>query len=171
MQIQQRYWQAFADLVRDARYIDLCHARTEMIDRGLNMFSAIAASTAIATWAVWKEHAMVWGTIIAASQVLQTIKPFIPYNRRLKGLSSLSPELHALAITAEGDWFKIANGALTEEEIQACYIKLKRKALDLSTKHFPNSTMPQNAKLIGRADKIAQSFLSTHYASDPSSIT
>ncbi len=93
MDVQRRYWQELSDLKRDARYIDLYHARTERTDRWLSILAAVTSSASIGAWAVWQHLGPAWAFIIAASQVLSAVKEHLPYSKRLKALGALSPEL------------------------------------------------------------------------------
>ncbi len=40
--------------------------------------------SSIAAWEIWQEYQMVWAVIIALSQVITAIKPFLPFRQRLK---------------------------------------------------------------------------------------
>lgn len=127
MNTQNRYWDVFATVKRDAVYINRCQGSVESIDRWISIFSAVTSSSAIAGWAIWQQYSFAWGSIIAASQVLNAIKPFLPYKARLKALSNLGPDLDALALTAETDWFKVSTGMLRDDEIYALAMTLKKK--------------------------------------------
>ncbi|MBW8813869.1 MAG: hypothetical protein JF588_10635 [Caulobacterales bacterium] len=128
MSAQIRYWQTFSTLKRDAIYINRYHGRVERIDRLLNMFSAMASSGSVAGWIIWKDLGLVWGAVIALSQALNAVKPYLPFRRRLAALAALGPDLEALALVAEADWFKVSDGQLTEQEIHSLMMALKTKA-------------------------------------------
>lgn len=53
-------------------------------DRFVNVLLDIASSGSIAAWAVWKSAPMVWGGIIAGSQLVTAIKPYFPYFKYVK---------------------------------------------------------------------------------------
>ncbi len=163
MDVQRRYWQELSDLKRDARYIDLYHARTERTDRWLSIFAAVTSSASIGAWAVWQHLGPAWAFIIAASQVLSAVKEHLPYSKRLKALGALSPELAGLAISAEHDWYKVSRGLLTEVEIHDLYIALKRKKLDATQKAFPASSLPEARNLLETADRETQLQLHSYY--------
>jgi hypothetical protein len=111
MGVQSQFWQDMVDLRRDARYVDLCLAKTERIDRGTKAFLALAASSSIGGWVIFQQYAILWASVVAASQVLQAVKEYLPYKARLKALASLSVDLNALSLVAEDQWFKVSNGS------------------------------------------------------------
>jgi hypothetical protein len=163
VKVQNGYWQELADLKRDAYYIDLCHERTEKINRVIDGFTAITSSAAIGAWVVWKDLSWIWGLLIAFSQVLHAIKEYMPYKKRLRALSSLSHDLHALSIIAETDWFKVSQGLLEEDEIHRLHMKLKKKKHETVYKSFPSTSLPISNKILARADQDTQNYLQTYY--------
>jgi hypothetical protein len=64
MGVQGQFWQDMVELRRDARYVDLCLARTERIDRGIKAFLALAASSSIG-WVIFQQYAILWASTIA----------------------------------------------------------------------------------------------------------
>lgn len=163
MNVYLRYWQCFTDLKRDALYVDLYLRRTENIDRYMNMFLAATSSSSVGAWAVWQKHELVWGTLIAASQVLNAVKSYIPYSKRLRNLAGLSPDINALALVAESDWFKVCRGELDEAEINNMHIRLKKKSLDLVQKHFKGSSLPSSNALEKKAGEICVGYMAAYF--------
>ncbi len=157
--VQQQYWNQFTRLKRDAIYINRYHGRVELIDRALSMSSAVASSAAIGGWVIWRESAFVWGAIIAASQVLTAIKPFLPYSARLKALSRFGTELEGLALVAETDWLAVARLTISDEEIHRRTMSLKRKALTAQTKSFGGASLPEKARWVQAADIAASDYM------------
>ncbi|MBR1091899.1 hypothetical protein JQ621_30940 [Bradyrhizobium manausense] len=166
MDVQRRYWQELVDLKRDAIYIDLYQARTEIIDRNIGGLNAITSSASIGAWVIWKDLAFLWAAAIACSQVLQTLKEFLPYKKRLRSLNALSPELNGLCWSAENDWFKVSRGLLTEAEIHDLHMKLKKKKQDALQKAFPASSLPLVNPLIERAGKATQDYFQSYFYTD-----
>jgi hypothetical protein len=166
MDVQRRYWQEFADLKRDARYIELYQARTEKIDTRLSGFSAIMSSSSIAGWAIWQNLSFVWALAIAMSQVLQAVKEFMPYKKRLKSLAQLSTDLNGLALSAENDWYKVCRGMLTEDEIHELQMKLKKRKQDAVQKSFDVQSLPDAESLLKRAEADTQKYLLSYFGEE-----
>jgi hypothetical protein len=160
--MQRMFWQEMTTLKRDARYIDLYLARTESIDRWIKALLAITASSSIAGWAIFQTYAFVWGVIVAASQVLQAVKEFLPYKSRLKALASLSTDLNTLSLLAEDQWFKVCGGRMYDDDIHDLRIALKKKKLAAVQKAFPTAGMPENSELATRAENETANYFSTY---------
>lgn len=105
---------------------------------------------------------MLWAVLIAASQVLNAIRPFLPYKERMKALSALSRELEELAIHMEIKWLEISVGELSEKEMKKLCADMLTKTSSAAHKHFPNNSIPDNQKLLSRAEQSATAYLSSH---------
>ena len=89
---------------------------------------------------------MIWGGLIAASQVVHAIKHLLPFQKRAKALGGLCNEQEKLALDAESQWFSVFEGKLTDEEIFALRIELKRLEQEAVNKHFKNLSLPTRPK-------------------------
>jgi hypothetical protein len=118
----------------------------------LKAFLAIAASSSIAGWAIVQQYAVIWATIVAASQVLQVVKEYLPYKNRLKALAGLSIELNALSLVAEDQWFKVCNAGMYDDDIHDLRIVLKKKKAAAVQKAFPIAGLPENMKIAEKAE-------------------
>lgn len=159
MNAQAHYWKEFVRLKRDSIYIGRYQAADEATDRRLNIFAAIASSTSIGGWVIWKDYATVWAGIIATSQILTAIRPHLPYRARLKSLAVLCVDLEALSLVAETDWFKVSRGAISEAEIHALTMALKTKAQRAMTKAFGGTALPEKSRLLHAADGVARDYM------------
>jgi hypothetical protein len=99
-----------------------------------------------------QQYAVVWGTIVAASQVVQVVKEYLPYKNRLKALAGLSVELNALSLLAEDQWFKVGNGRVYDDDVHDLRIALKKKKAAAVQKAFPVAGLPENEKLADKAE-------------------
>lgn len=84
--MQEKYWKYMVQIKAWIFYLDVYTEDSYRWDRIINIVVAIASSTSIAAWAIWQKYSFVWSIIIAISQVLTTIKGFLPYSKRLKML-------------------------------------------------------------------------------------
>lgn len=174
--VQWRYWQEFLDLKRDALYIQLYYGKTEKIDRYIRSISAIASSSAIAGWVIWRESvtvcgmvvelSLIWAIIVMASHVLTAVKEYLPYNKRLNALSVASNDLGSLTISMESNWFNVSGGMLTEEEINELHMKIKQQKYGMTVKSFGNISLPHNSKFVERADLATKEYVKSFYGSN-----
>jgi hypothetical protein len=160
--IQTLLWKKFYRVKAHSIYIELLHARTETIDRSIKIFLAVTSSGSIASWAIWTQAGPTWACVIAASQFVNAILPFLPYKNRKKSLAALSRELDEIAIHMEIKWLEVSSGELTEKEMRKLYSEMLNKSSAAIQKHFPDSSIPDNEKIMSKAEDMANAYLDTY---------
>jgi hypothetical protein len=76
---QNLYWNQMVELTVAAEYMRRYRDDAGKRVAALGTLKAIASSGGIAAWVIWKEHAFVWGAIIAASQLADALKEVFPH--------------------------------------------------------------------------------------------
>ena len=76
---QNRFWNQLKELKVHVFYLQNYAVSSGRYDQSINIFLAIASSSSIAAWALWKEYQFVWACIIAIAQVITAVKPLLPY--------------------------------------------------------------------------------------------
>jgi hypothetical protein len=122
---QQLYWNQMIELKIAAAYI-----RRYRDDRGawvkrLGILKAVASSSSIAGWLVWKDYAVVWAVIIGASQLADALKDVFPVNKIHKAASEHAVVLGSMFIDAQLEWESIFSGRYTDEQITKQRHKLR----------------------------------------------
>lgn len=163
---QQRFWRELDQLRIHATYTEYYYERTIKTDRIINMLLAIVSSGGIAGWAIWNQFQQTWALLVAGSQVINAVKGYLPYVKRLKALGALSNDLESLFITMEGHWFSVSAGHLNEEEIHRLHMKIKEQRRLIVQKHLGTIDMPHNQKMMDRAIESAKSYIVNFYASE-----
>ena len=107
---------------------------------------------------------MIWGIIIAASQVVTVIKNFLPYKTRMKSLSGLRDEFEELVLFTERKWFPVSEGKLTEEEIHELQFEVRERKSRALKKQVGNNTLPEKPKLLTRAQASADVYFNNFYS-------
>ena len=161
---QQRYWNQLKEFRTHVIYLSLYAANSEWWNKTINMFLAITSSASIAAWAVWQEQQMFWAAIIALSQVVTAIKPFLPYQQRLKAIGELNDSIQSLALECEKCWYAVAEGQLDEEQIHNKYIELREKALKAEKKSLGSLVLPKKKSILQEAETEADIYLSKNYS-------
>jgi hypothetical protein len=118
---------------------------------------AIASSGAIATWAIVKSYPLVWGSIIAGSQLADALKDVMPVTAHHKAASALSMTLEALIIEALYEWESVYAARFTTEEITDRRRKLMMLRHDAEMRHFPNG-LPERKRYLTTAEEEAASY-------------
>ena len=68
-------------------------------------------------------------------------------------------------VWAEGKWFEVADGKLTEQEIANLRTELQKRTLKTMRTCFPRATLPDDNKLLGKAIARADVYFNTFYGS------
>ena len=135
---QALYWNQLVQLKVGAEYIKAYRERVARRIWRFDLSRAIASSGAIAAWAVVKAHPLVWGGVIAASQLADVIKGTLPLAKIHDGAARLTQDLDTLFIEAQFEWERIAAGKLEEDEISAARRRIMTVEHDSQAKHFPD---------------------------------
>lgn len=92
-----------------------------------NSILAISSSASIASWAIWSDFAMLWGCIIAVSQVITALKPFFPFSKYVHTLNTKCFKQEALFLEIGDLWYNLINGLISEESAKIQLDHLKKR--------------------------------------------
>jgi hypothetical protein len=160
--VQAQYWKELYQLKTHIAFIELQLEKAESIDRGLKITLAIASSSSIGAWVIWDHLSWVWAGVIAFSQVISAVNPYLPYKSRIKGYTSLLHELEELMIQAEFKWHAISEGRLTATEINKARFEVRATKQKSLKKHI-QTTIPTNSAMHAKAENSATEYLSNFY--------
>ena len=141
--MQNRYWSSMTDKKYNLFYIQLHFNKVVMVNRAIKIIMAIASCSSIAAWTIWQQYAYVWGVIIAVSQVIGAINEFLPYQKRIEELSNLESEWSVVFLSMEKKWYSVANGKLTDNEINDLLFEFENDWNIISDKYFKEDALPQ----------------------------
>ena len=161
--ILDQYWRFLVELKAHSVYLDLRLGDSERITWWVNFVLTIASSSSIAAWAVWQKYPFIWALIIATSQFLSTIRPLLPYEKRIKPLRTLMYIYDEMTLRLEEHWYEISKGRLSEDEIAKILIKEKRDKASLWKKHMDSLRLPFDAKRHAEAEGVANDYFRTQY--------
>ena len=161
---QEKYWKEMYQLKVHVNYVELYLERSELIDRCINILLAVTSNSSICGWAIWQQYSFVWAVIIAASQLINSVKGFLPYKSRIKPLAGLLHELEELMIFAETRWFDVSESNLTDEEIHKLQFKIRSTKIKSLKKFFPSGTLPEDNKKFSKAENIARTYFNNFYS-------
>lgn len=160
---QEQYWKELYQLKVHTTFIELKLEQAEWWDRAVKIVLAIASSSSIGAWVIWKEYSWIWAGVIAFSQVIGAIHPFLPYKSRIKAYSSLINELEELMILSELKWHEISQGQLTPTEINKARFEI-RSLKNKSLKKHIQTTIPTDGTVHSKAENLANQYFSTFYS-------
>ena len=134
-------------------------------ERIINIFLALVSSGSIAAWAIWRVEPMIWGAIIAISQVIMAIKPYIPYFKYVKEFNSKNSRIDYLNIEIEKLWYKYQNKKITEAEAEEIYFDIKKQIVSIL--NFDDDTVFSiTPKIEKKANEKMKVFLKNNYNMD-----
>lgn len=160
---QEKFWRELDQLRIHATYIEAYYEKTVRTDRFVSMVLAVASSGSIAGWAVWNNYSYVWAFIVAISQVINAVKSYLPYSKRLKSLNALSAELESLFLSMENHWFNVAEGYLSDEEIHKLHMKIKEQRRLIVQKNIGTIDLPHDKILMEEAIESAKRYFENFY--------
>ena len=163
MNYQSLYWDTLVQLRFGVYYLSTYQMLLEKWDTRIQTFLAITSSSSIAGWAIWDEYGMIWGSLIATSQVVHAIKHLLPFQKRAKVLGGLCTEQEKLALDAASKWFSVFEGKLTDEEIFALRIDLKRREQEAVNEHFKNQSLPIKSNCETEASRRTWEYLAPYF--------
>ncbi len=161
--MQQTYWNKMYYYKYSFFYFNQHFAKAVKIDRCIKIILAIASSASIGAWANWSNLAFLWGLIIVAAQVVSAVNEFLPYKKRIPELSALLAQSSALYILVEREWYNVASGKYTEEEINDLTYDFAQRWSEIDSKFFSSDSLPVNTELQESAEKEAQKYFSTTF--------
>lgn len=161
--MQEKYWNYMVQTKASILYLDIYAEKSYKYDRNINICSAIASSWSIGAWAVWEELSFLWGMIIAISQVITAIKEFFPFERRLKLLKPFIEDMKMIYIRMEHDWFRVAEGELTEREINELLFLYKKDVTAIESKYSKEEILVENPEYLEEADNRCDIYFKNNF--------
>lgn len=126
------------------------------------IFKAIVSSSTIGAWIIWKEYAIVWAVFLAAAQVLDAVKEYIPQTKNRRSASEFVQTMEAIIIDARFEWFSVYNGEYTANEIMDRWRKLAKLMNETEAKYFPDG-LPADSKRQKLAEDDAEAYFLNTY--------
>ena len=163
--MKERYWKRMINLKYQIYYLDEYTDVSHKWDNIINIITGIASASSIGVWALWKDpkYVWIWSTIIAMSQVINAIKIYLPFSKRIKFLPKISSELSEIYNEYDYLWFKVSNGSLTDDKINDELKKLIAKEDKISNKYLIENHLPDKPELITKAFIKTEEYCNTNY--------
>lgn len=161
--MQEKYWNYMVQIKASIYYLDIYAEKSYKSDRRINVYGAIASSSSIAAWAIWKDWSYVWAFIIAISQVITAIKDFLPFGRRLKLLRPFVEDMKLLYIKIEYDWYRVSEGELTETEINTLIFTYKNEVAHIESKYLKEEILVENLDFMKTADLKTNDYFTNNF--------
>src|SRR6185436_18761744 len=127
--MRTQLWNNLANVKFKALYACECSRLAGKSSRILLFVLAVVATSSVATWAVWKEHATTWAIIIGGSQILQVAMPHIPFIKNEKEFLEMSFEFEHLYLEYEKLWRAHEQGKTSDKVLSKQFYDLRQKEI------------------------------------------
>lgn len=161
--MQQKYWNYMVQVKAWIFYLDIYAEHSYKWNNRINMYGAIASSSSIAAWAIWREWSYLWAFVIAIAQVLTAIKEFLPFSKRLKLLQPFIDDMKLLYLKMEFDWYKVAEGEVPESEINKLLFEYKKEYSDIESKYLKDEMLIENLDYKEQADQKTEYYFANTF--------
>lgn len=153
---QELYWHQLFQLKTDVVYI---RQYWDATGRKLQIFSvlrAVASSGSIAGWAIWHDAALLWGIIIAASQVADALRDALPFGALHRAASVHFTMMVSILVDALLEWEEVAAGEIPARDITMKRHRLMRLQHEAESKNFPGGLVAdRKGFVLARAEAAA----------------
>lgn len=162
MNVQEKYWKLMVQMKAWIFYLDIYSEESYKWDRRINVFTALVSSASIASWAIWTKYSFLWGLAIAISQVINAIKPILPFSRRIDVIGKMYPRIVDLYNEIDRKWFNVSDGSLTAVEINDLIYNYKVIYTNIENECIKNPILLKNKKIHAKADKQVEEYFTNY---------
>jgi hypothetical protein len=167
----EMYWSEYKQIKAHAIYLDeylqSLEKRNSVMSKALLIASSgsLGVNGSLLGFAPSVPEYVKWvSNILTLSSQIATVLHFsFDYQRQMSKVAELRNAFDALALYGREQWFKIAEGMLSTEEIHAAIVELDRRRNEAMNEHFRNSSVPMKKRLVDAADRKATKYFETHF--------
>jgi hypothetical protein len=167
----EMYWSEYKQIKAHAMYLDeylrSLEKRNSIMSKALLIASSgsLGVNGSLLGFAPSLPEYVKWisNILTLASQIATVLHFSFDYQRQISKVAELRNAFDALALFGREQWFKIAEGLLSTEEIHAAILELDRRRNEAMNEHFRNSSVPMKKRLVDAADKKAITYFETHF--------
>jgi len=158
-----RYWSLMAQKKFHIIYMGLHYSRCVKIERSISIILAVISTGSLAGLFITKDMQLFLGIVLAIAQIITAAKPYLPYQRRVSEIEMDLAGLNLIYMDIEKDWFFVANGELTEKEInEKCY-QYNTKWLNYDNRYLQKDSLPLNEKMREIATKEMINYFNSQF--------
>jgi hypothetical protein len=159
---QDFYWKQMIELKALSIYIRLYRDEQANWVKRVGIIKGLAASSTIPGWVFFQKYVFIWGLVIAAAQVIDSLKEVFPHAKRQQEASNLHVILEQLFTDAQFEWENIFAAKFSDDDIMLRRKKLAQRQLAAEKAHFPGGIAPDKKR--GQlADNEAKDYFSRWY--------
>ena len=163
---QERFWKQLFQLKHDIEYLRLYSEDSVRKEKIVSAAIAILSSGSVAAWLLIGKIEILWATIIVVTQLVNAIRPYLPYQRRVKHTAEQATELEGLFLYAERRWPEVFERELENKEIHRLSMDIEQQRTQFERNHFRGDPLPENKKHHRNAKERSEAYFRTFYGGD-----
>lgn len=142
---QRNFWYKLEQFKFELLYYDAHFGRCVKIPRRMRFSISIATALAAGAWMSW--YNIVWVNtvcliIVLLLQAMNAVIELMPFEKRKSDIRELANELLPLYNKMERDWASIANGDLTNDEIEDMSFSYAHRHEEIRRHYFKDDSLP-----------------------------
>jgi len=132
--------------------------------RGLfiNSLLAIVSLSSVSAWVIWEILPWLWALIIAFSNILIAIKPFLHYDKKIKELNAKLAILESIEIEYEKLFFELDNGKINDETSADIFFSIYEKQIK-ALRTSDDLLLGLDKKIKKKADEDTNRYIFNNY--------
>lgn len=127
--IRDKVWYFLLDSKTNEFLSGLIVKKYQKMELYSSIILAIATSSSVGAWTIWQKYPTLWVLIIAISQILFVIKPYMLFSKHVKIFNEKKIHWQNLTILIEKLWNDLNQGYIDERLACETLFELKQKSL------------------------------------------
>lgn len=159
--MKEQLWAAFYEVKYSEYYADAYRKRAARINRQISIVTTLTSLSSVASWGIWDKLPWLWGSIIIASQLLQSLKQYIPSINHLPKLEYYIIDIRQLSIEAYNTWISVSLDAqeLTRDMVSA----LVSSHSAINSKYLGDDKLPEIESVRALAKKEWEAYFKKRF--------
>ena len=160
---QEHFWNKLTQLKFDLNYYHQHFVNCVKILRWIRIGIVAVTAGVSGIWMTWSEIEWVRFACPIAVLVLQIFNAILevfPYEKRKQELRELTNLLNPVYTDMENDWYLIADGQCTREEISRKLISYEKRRQDIQQHYLKDDALPERKHIVKKAEEDTSAYLS-----------
>lgn len=165
--MRDKFWALYTELKHKQLYYSFYQQSSKFLNGIISGICLVASCGSIAAWEFWDKHPAIWAAIIAIAQLIQAIKPLLPFSQQIVALKFLNPELSKLMIEIDRSWDDVnrmvTNAADEYEYISNLVMKFDSSFDSLTSQFIGDTYFPKRKRCEKKAEAECRTFFKHRY--------
>lgn len=161
--MRDQYWTLYVALKHRSLYYKYFQSLFSTVNWIISAILCLTTLSCIAAWDIWKNHPVLWSSLICISQILQALFPKLPYNDLLISTKFMICSMDKLLLDIEHDWLSINVFSWSDNKILKQLKKRQKHYSKLVNQFFSGTYLPTIRYCEKMAEKECKTFFSVTY--------